>query len=126
MGRPKKQKELTPEQIKAKEDRKALTSYLEKIWDGKINYAMVNSQLKKMIEDNPSMTYGGIQYTVWYAINHQNMKISSLGIVPFLYNEAENYYKWLRNIKKQVKEWKKDEKEVDVYMSRDRKEDIFT
>lgn len=126
MGRPKKQKELTPEQIKEKEDRKALISYLEKIWDGKINYAMINSQLKKMREDNPSMTYGGIQYTLWYAINHQNMKITSLMIVPFLYDEAKNYCKWLKHIKKQVKEWEKDEKEIDIYMSRDRKEDIFT
>lgn len=123
MGRPKKEK-APPS--KSEMERKALFDYLSKIWVGEINYGQIGAQLKKMITDNPEMTYGGIQYTIWYAKNHQGMQINSIGIVPYLYDEARAYCRWLANIKKQVKEWKNEEKEIVIASAiREEEENVF-
>lgn len=121
MGRPKKEKKLTQEQI----DRQDLIDYLSTIWTGEINYAMVGNQLKTIMKDNPEFTYKGIKYTLWFAINHEGMQITSLGIVPYIYNQARDYCIWLNKIKKQVKAWEIKDKDVAVIRSKDREENIF-
>lgn len=82
------------------------------------NWGMISKQIKKMMEDDKSITYKGIKYTMWYAINHQGMQLDSLGVVPHLYNDAKKYYKWLKDIKKKVGEWERYEKTVTYCGSR--------
>lgn len=123
MGRPKKEK-APPS--KSEMERKALFDYINEVWVGEKDFKKIASQIKRMMIDNSEMTYGGIHYTIWYAINHQGISMSNIGIVPYLYDEARAYCKWLANIKSQVKEWKNEEKEITIASAiREREEDIF-
>lgn len=83
--------------------RKELFDYISQICPN-ANFVIISSQLKKMMVDCPKMTYGGIKYTIWYISNHagKDVSISPLGLVPYYYDEAANYYKWLRQIKNQI------------------------
>ena len=83
--------------------RKELLDYISRICPN-TNFVVISSQLKKMMADCPKMTYGGIKYTIWYIANHtsKDVSISPLGLVPYYYDEAANYYKWLRQIKNQI------------------------
>lgn len=83
--------------------RKELLDYINQICPN-ANFVVISSQLKKMMTDCPKMTYGGIKYTIWYIANHagKDVSISPLGLVPYYYDEAANYYKWLRQIKNQI------------------------
>lgn len=83
--------------------RKELLDYIGKICPN-ANFVVISSQLKRMMADCPKMTYGGIKYTIWYIANHagKDVSISPLGLVPYYYDEAANYYKRLRQIKNQI------------------------
>lgn len=83
--------------------RKELLDYIGKIYPN-ANFVVISSQLKRMMADCPKMTYGGIKYTIWYIANHvgKDVSISPLGLVPYYYDEAGNYYKRLRQIKNQI------------------------
>lgn len=98
----------TQEQI----DKKELADYFASICSCDMNYAIFYTQLKKIMEDNPNITYKGLKYTLWYCKEHQNMSITSIGIAPYYYNEAKEYHKWLSGIKKYMAEYKGEDRVV--------------
>lgn len=105
--------------------RKELLDYISQICPN-ANFVIISSQLKKMMADYPKMTYGGIKYTIWYIKNHigKDVSVTPLGLVPYFYQEAEDYYKWLKAIRRQIISYDiildeeivlKTEKEEDVF-----------
>ena len=91
-------------QSKDSQDRQEFVSYLKSICSQELNYKIVGSMLKKMMKDNPSFRYNGMQYTLWYIYNVLNIKITGVGIIPYYYDEAKKYYSNKQKMKKQIKE----------------------
>ena len=92
-------KSVQPSQ-KNKDNLSELKSYIAKLYDGNVNWPLVMKQLKSMQED-----YGyknsGILYTLKYAHDIKEMQFNgnAIGIVPYLYNEARNFYNQLETVK---------------------------
>lgn len=88
---------------KNKDNLSELKSYIAKLYDGNVNWPLVMKQLKSMQED-----YGyknsGILYTLKYAHDIKEMQFNgnAIGIVPYLYNEARNFYNQLETVKKSL------------------------
>ena len=80
-----------------------MKSYIAKLYDGNVNWPLVMKQLKSMQED-----YGyknsGILYTLKYAHDIKEMQFTgnSIGIVPYLYNEARQFYSQLSSVRKSL------------------------
>lgn len=115
-----KKKTLTKEQI----ERNDLIAYFASISSVPVNYAATNSMLKKIM-DTGRYTYNGLKYALWYGKVHQGLDITSIAISEYLYDDAKKYYNWLKNIKKQVSIWEKEEEEIVISKKRDREEDVF-
>ena len=95
-------KSVQPSQ-KNKDNLSELKSYIAKLYDGNVNWPLVMKQLKSMQED-----YGyknsGILYTLKYAHDIKEMQFNgnAIGIVPYLYNEAKQFYSQLSSVRKSL------------------------
>lgn len=87
---------------KKADDRKEFLRYFDLVCSEKINYAIIGSILKKIMKDNPSFTYKGMQYTLYYISNILNIQITSVGIIPYYYDEAKKYCEEKRRLKKSI------------------------
>lgn len=103
--------------VKTKEqdtDYIALMNYIKKIFGDKANYAQINRQLKIYTTEN-NYSYSGIMKSLvyWYEVKGNSIEKSNyaLGIVPFIYQDAYNYYYSLF-VAKQVNENKTLQTEV--------------
>ena len=79
-----------------------LTDYIQELYikqgyeKNQINWALIGSQIKNLMEENKNWTYGGIKYTLKYMIDN-NINVfdfqsgSILNLVPFYYNEAKDF-----------------------------------
>ena len=76
---------------KDSQDRQEFIAYLKSMCSQELNYKIVGSMLKKMMKDNPSFTYNGMQYTLWYIHDVLNINITGVGIIPYYYDEAKRY-----------------------------------
>lgn len=91
---------LSEEQAKNEQDRIDLENYIIKLFNLENMDGRITLQLKKLFEKYPYMTYSGILKTLvyFYEINHnsiENSKVNgvyTLGIVPWVYDEAKQYY----------------------------------
>lgn len=95
---------LSEEETQEEKDKQELEEYIKKLFnldrmDGKITL-----QIKKFMQDNPHYTYSGIRRTLEYFYIVKKNPISkaqehgpTIGIVPWVYDEAKRYYyeKWL-------------------------------
>lgn len=88
---------------KNKDNLSELKSYIAKLYDGNVNWPLVMKQLKSMQEDY-GYKISGILYTLKYAhdIKEMNFNGNSIGIVPYIYNEAKQFYLQLNQVKKSV------------------------
>lgn len=80
-------------------ERDKLFLYLSEVFGDNLNVALVNKQLKNMI-DNQGMTYSGIRGTLDYAFRVKGLdknKSKGIGIASYLYNEARQYYTKIAN-----------------------------
>lgn len=72
-----------------------LMDYIKKIYGDKANYAQIKRQLKIYINDN-HYTYSGILKSLVYFYevkgNSKDKANGGIGIVPFIYQDAYNYY----------------------------------
>lgn len=97
-------------------DRRLLTDYIQEQfvnqgWDKHdINWKIMTAQVKNMQEENPNLNYNWIRYCLWYLIEikesnlfDENFNGSILNLVPFVYQEAYQYWKDTRAIKESVK-----------------------
>ena len=89
-------------------DRQDLYEYLNVLFKGDYNYALVNKNIKTFIEEN-GYTYSGIKKALVYFYEVKGNSIEkankSIGIVPYIYKDAYNYYYaiWETNQKNQHK-----------------------
>ena len=81
-------KEADPDLIKLKE-------YIKSLFGDNTNWALVNKQIKKFKDEN-GYSYSGILKSLIYFFEVKNNPIdkanNSIGIVPFVYKDAYNYY----------------------------------
>ena len=98
---PRQKKDKTQEDI----DKKNLLEYFNSVCCEYINYAVYNKQLREIKKQYKDYTYNGMRYCLWYIHEHQRIPIKSIAIVPYYYEEAKQYYRWLQNIKKSLNEY---------------------
>ena len=93
------------EMIEEKSKRADILEVLDEVTGGKINYALVQKQIKSYLETG-KYTESGLLGTLYFAINVRGIKFnprSGIGILPYLYNDARKYYadqEALANVKK--------------------------
>ena len=83
-----KSKEQNPDYI-------ALMDYIHQLFGKKANYALIKKQIKTYTTEN-QYTYSGILKSLiyFYEIQHNSIEKSNyaIGIVPFCYQSAKDYY----------------------------------
>jgi hypothetical protein len=88
-------KECAEQDAQDKELRKELNNFIFNLWDGDVNFALVGKQINQF-QTEYNYTLSGILGTLMYCYNIKNMKperAQGIGIVPYYYKEARNYYK---------------------------------
>ena len=87
--------ELVPlEKKEEDEDLVKLKEYITKLYGDKVNWALVNKQIKKFKDEN-EYSYSGMQKSLiyFYEIKKNSIDHSKgIGIIPFVYQDAYNYY----------------------------------
>ena len=95
--------------------------YTLKLFGSHFNKKRIELQLKKIMKENAFFTYSGIYKTLvyWYEVRRGDVEKShySIGIVPYIYKDAYNYYYniWLAqqaNADKNIEVFKPKEKIV--------------
>lgn len=88
--------------------------YTRKLFKENYNKKRIETHLAKIMKENTEYTYSGVYKTLiyWYEVKHGDISKSnfSLGIVPYVYNDAFKYYKALwetqqRNNNKNILEY---------------------
>ena len=102
-------------------ERKALLVYIKEL-DPNANFILITSQLKRMTDEG--MTYSGIRYALWYSINVKQMPYKSVGIIPYVYEEAKAYWQWQQRMKQQVASWQPQDNDA-VVVKRQREDEVF-
>lgn len=77
-------------------EKENLTEYICKLFSLKAPGPRIYTQLKNFFEKYPNYTYKGIRQALEYFYEVRKNKIDKanqgIGIVPYVYDEAENYY----------------------------------
>lgn len=104
--------------------REELIKYIQSVAIGDIQWTRITAQISKFTKEK--MTYGGIQYALWYQINikHIDFNGDTLGLIPYIYDEARDYYE---NTKKTLKKIRENDGTAteDTITVREREEDVF-
>lgn len=102
-------------------DRKLLLDYIQELYIEQgydkhfINWSLITSVLKNIMEEDKSITYGGILYTLWYCKEIERIDLFSdkshsvLWCVPFNYLNAQIYYNQTVNIAESISNYKEEE-----------------
>lgn len=108
---------------KVQEDRERLVEYLKKLFDvdNRLN-PVLNSQLKKFREQFNYTDVGILKaLKYFYEVRGQNstQKFSGIGIVPYVYDEAQKYYYNLflirqKNAAKPVEQFRRVERTINI------------
>ena len=110
--------------------RRLLLDYIQEIYVNNgtdkhnINWKLITSVLKNMMEENVDLTYGGIQYTLWYIKEIKELNLfgdksnTILWAVPFYYMEAQNYYNETESIENKIDEWEFNDKSLIIKQSK--------
>lgn len=101
--------------------RKVLLDYIKSL-DPNANFILIGSQLKRMTDED--MTYSGIRYALWYSINVKQMQYRGVGIVPYVYEEAKEYYQWQQRMKQQAASWQPQDNDA-VVVKRQKEDEVF-
>ena len=92
---------LPPEEAKKEKDLKELEDYIIKLFNLDHMDGRITLQIKKYMQDYPNYTYSGIKNTLYYFYEIKKNSIDkangSIGIVPWVYEEAYRYFynQWL-------------------------------
>lgn len=107
--------------MKKEKDRQNLDAYIIKLFHLDHMDGRITLQIKKYLQDHPEYTYSGIQRTLeyFYEIKHNPIEKAngSIGIVPWVYEEARRYYynQWLlsqKNAEKDIQAYVPKVKEI--------------
>lgn len=87
---------LTEEESKQK---RSLISYIEELFGEKAN-AKTYTQIKNLMRDYPYFTYVGLERSIrfFYEIKENPITNQGLGIVPYVYDQAQEYFKNLGEV----------------------------
>lgn len=87
---------LTEEESKQK---RSLISYIEELFGEKAN-AKTYTQIKNLMRDYPYFTYVGLEQSIrfFYEIKENPITNQGLGIVPHVYDQAQEYFKNLGEV----------------------------
>ena len=95
------------EQSEEKLDEVQLRNYIDELWNKKANYQIIAKQLKTYLSPQYNYTYKGIHQALqyYYEVTHHpiNMKFNHLGIIPYVYGKAEEYYKKISSARERNK-----------------------
>ena len=87
---------LTEEESKQK---RSLISYIQELFGEKAN-AKTYTQIKNLMRDYPYFTYVGLEQSIrfFYEIKENPITNQGLGIVPYVYDQAQEYFKNLGEV----------------------------
>ena len=97
--------------------------YTKNLFKANYSKAKIDSHLTKLMNENKNYTYSGILKSLiyWYEVRHGDVEKSyyGLGIVPYIYEQAYQYYYsiWLaqqNNKDKKVEDYVSNEKVVKI------------
>lgn len=110
-----------------KEARKKVVDYFVEICSNdSIDLISFNAQFKRMMSNNPSFTYQGVHYTLWYIRFIENKPITNINIVPYYYEKAMKYNQKIKSIKNNICNSDIDKNDVvTICRKREQKEVIF-
>lgn len=123
------------EQSEKNLDEIQLKNYIDELWDKKADYPMITRQLKIYTGPKYKYTYKGIHHALqyYYEVTHHpiSMDYKTIGIVPYVYNKAEEYYKKIseaRTRNKKVGEIEKNIQEIHIPIPQTtvKKRELFT
>jgi hypothetical protein len=82
---------LTEEESKQK---RSLINYIEELFGERAN-AKTYTQIKNLMRDYPYFTYVGLEQSIrfFYEIKENPITNQGLGIVPYVYDQAQEYFK---------------------------------
>ena len=79
--------------------RQKIMDYTLNLFQSNFNKKRIETQLNKIIKENAGYTYSGVFKTLvyWYEIKRGDVEKShySINIVPYIYNDAKEYYRQL-------------------------------
>lgn len=104
------------------DDRKALLAYIRQL-DSNTKFMVITAQLKRMIADY-GMTYAGMRYALWWSVNIANKPYKGIGILPYVYQDAKDYWQWQQRMKKQIGDWMPQDDDA-IIIRHDKEEDVF-
>ena len=97
-------------------DKENLYAYIMKLFDLEYVLPKLQKQIKKY-QDEYNYTYSGIHGALCYAFEVKKMKVqkdnATLGIVPYIYEDAKKYYNSISQIQKENKTQIIKEKEME-------------
>lgn len=87
---------LTEEESRQK---RSLIKYVEQLFGEKAN-AKTYTQIKNLMKDYPYFTYVGLEQAMrfFYEIKENPVSGQSMGIVPYVYDQAQEYFKNLKEV----------------------------
>ena len=93
-----------------------LRNYIDEIWNKDADYPAIGRQLQRFTGPEFNFTYKGIHRALryYYEITHHaiNNKYKHLGIIPYVYNKAQEYYGKIEKARKQNEQVGEIEKEI--------------
>jgi hypothetical protein len=95
--------------IQIEKDKEDLYNYIKALFNVDSVPLKAEQQIKKMMKENKNYTYSGIFKSLYYFYDVKGNSLDrangGIGIVPFVYEEAREYYYriWQANQKNQVK-----------------------
>lgn len=99
-------------------DYTALRDYINELFDGNVNWATTVGKMKQFRAQQ--YTYSGMLKALkwWYEIKKHSIKEAKtpLGIIPFIYNDAFDYYKAIFDAEQKNEQLKMTEKVVEFYI----------
>ena len=102
-------------------DREKCTDLIQYIYEHELGYnrdripwMVIGSQLKNMLDDNPTWNYTTIRYILDYMLNiiefnFKEDKGTPLALVPYYFYEAQDFYKKSINVAKASEDYKEAE-----------------
>lgn len=87
-------KELVPMETPEEEGIKELKEYIDKLFNGNANWALINKQIKNY-KTEMNYSYSGMLKSLIYAYEIKKndiTKAKGVGIIPYTYKDAFNYY----------------------------------
>jgi len=99
---------------KSNDPRKGMLDFLNEVSGGKVNFALVQKQITEYVESG-RYTISGLYGTLIYMVRIKKLKVDSksgIALLPFLYNEAKDFWALQRALSESLKEIPEDEKIV--------------